>query len=956
VSYTPKTASSNGYTYQYVENDPSNTRIYELDNGLKVYLSVYKNEPRIQTNIAVKAGGKNDPNHATGLAHYLEHIMFKGTSAFGTQDWEKESVLLDSIENMFEYYRTLKDAEERKKYYQQIDKVSNEAAQLAIANEYDKMLSMIGAKGTNAYTSVEQTVYINDIPANEIERWLEIEANRFSEIVARLFHTELEAVYEEKNRALDSDGRKTYETLFSNLFPTHTYGTQSVLGTIEHLKNPSIKEIKKYFGQYYVPNNMAICLSGDLDPDKTIKLIDKYFGGMKKGDVPGFDPPVEDSIKAPIVKEVLGPDADQVTLGFRFPGNSDESSFTLELLDMMLSNSQAGLMDLNLKQKQKVLFPYSYTRRMNDYSVHVLSARPREGQSMEEVRDLLLEQIELIKKGEFDDWLLDAVITDLELNEMRYLESNRMRAGQLVSAFIQEKEWSDYLNRINKLKKITKQEVIDFAKANYNDNYVQVNKKSGEDPNKQQIDKPSITQVDVNREAQSEFLLNITKQDVPRLSPVFLDYQKDLEQAELVKGVNIIHKKNEENGLFELYYKLDIGSDNNPKLKLAVEYLEYLGTETLSAEELKKEMYKLGCSFRVYAGSSTVYVTLEGLASNMEAAMVLFEDLLNNPKADDEALQKMIEGIIKKRADAKKNKFSILYSGLMSYAQYGSQSSFTNVLNNDQLKELKASELIDVIKGFTKYEHKVLYYGPSSMSELQAALKANHKVPETLTPQPERVKFPQLDNKESKVYWANYDMVQAEIMFVSKGQTYNKELTPASRMFNEYFGGGMGSIVFQEMREARALAYSVWSRYREAPESERSNYLTAYIGTQADKLPEAMKGMLELLNDIPKSEKAFQTAKDALLSQLESERITKADIIFNYEGAKRKELEYDIRKDVYAKAKDMTFEDVSKFHQDHVKDRTYTIVVVGSKDKLDFNTLKKYGEVQELSLEELFGY
>lgn len=210
-----KTATDkNGYTYEYVTNDPSDTRVYTLKNGLKVYLSVYKEEPRIETYIPVKAGGKFDPANSTGLAHYLEHMMFKGTSTFGSKDWAKEKEYLDKIEQMFEHYRTLTDPKEREKYYAEIDKISKEASKLAIANEYDKMCSFLGYTGTNAYTTEDRTVYVNNIPSNQIENFLAIESNRFGIIVNRLFHTELETVYEEKNRSLDNDYWKSFEAMY----------------------------------------------------------------------------------------------------------------------------------------------------------------------------------------------------------------------------------------------------------------------------------------------------------------------------------------------------------------------------------------------------------------------------------------------------------------------------------------------------------------------------------------------------------------------------------------------------------------------------------------------------------------------------------------------------------------------------------------------------------------------
>ncbi len=266
-------ASCSQYRYETVANDPLGTKIYTLDNGLKVYMSVNKETPRIQTYIAVKVGGKNDPSETTGLAHYFEHLMFKGTEQFGTSDYAAEKPMLDEIESLFEVYRKTSDETERNSIYRRIDSISYEASKLAIPNEYDKLMSLIGAGGTNAFTSQDMTVYVEDIPSNQIENWARIEADRFKHPVIRGFHTELETIYEEKNMSLTQDSRKIWEALDAALFPNHPYGTQTVLGTQEHLKNPSITNVKNYHRTWYVPNNMAICLSGDFDPDKMVEVI-----------------------------------------------------------------------------------------------------------------------------------------------------------------------------------------------------------------------------------------------------------------------------------------------------------------------------------------------------------------------------------------------------------------------------------------------------------------------------------------------------------------------------------------------------------------------------------------------------------------------------------------------------------------------------------------------------------
>ncbi|KXX70125.1 pitrilysin family protein [Flammeovirga sp. SJP92] len=946
------------FPYKTVKNDPLKTRIYTLDNGLKVYLSEYKDAPRIQTYIAVKAGGKNDPATSTGLAHYLEHIMFKGTSHFGTKDWAQESVYLDSIENMFEHYKTLDDPAERTAYYAKIDQVSNDASKFSIANEYDRMIGMIGAKGTNAYTTEDRTVYVNDIPANELNRWLEIESDRFREIVPRLFHTELEAVYEEKNRALDSDQRKVFEAMFTAMFPNHPYGTQTVIGTIDHLKNPSITEIKKYFNKYYRPNNVAICLSGDLDPDKTIELIDKYFGSWEANDIPEFTYKEEAPITSPIKKEVFGPQAGMVFMGYRMPGLKTNSRDLLkeQLCDMILANSSAGLIDLDLNQQQKVSTASSFVYPFNDYTVHTLYAIPRDGQTLEEAQALLLEEIEKLKAGDFEDWLIDAIVNDFKKSEIKKLESNGARADAFVQAFSRNIPWEKYIDDIEEMQTITKEEIVAFANENYKDNYVVVYKRTGEDPNKQQVEKPSITKVELNRGDKSEFFKKIEGQNVEALNPLFLDYSKDIQEAKMNSDITVRYKENVENDLFELYYIINVGKDTDPTLSTAIQYLEYLGTDKLTSAQIKQEFYKLGAGFSVNTSSDQVYVSLNGLTENMVPAMKLFEDLLNNAKADEGVLMNMVAIEKKNREDTKKNKGAILFTGLMNYGLYGNNNPVTNALSNKELELIKPQDLISRIHQLTKMEHRVLYYGPESLDKVVSTLNAEHKVPSTLQPVPTAKEFYIKDVEQPKVFWSHYDMVQAEVIFLAKGQKYDPKRIAAATLFNEYFGGSMNAIVFQEMREAQGLAYSVFSKYGVASEKGKSDYTLAYIGTQSDKLTEAMAGMKNLLENPPKNDQSFDAAKKAILSKLESERITKSGVLFNYETALKKGNDHDIRKDVYEAIKTMTIDDVMKFHSDFIKGKDYNVCVVGDRSKLNMETLAKYGQVQELSLNDLFGF
>ena len=944
------------YKYDTVAGDPLKARIYTLDNGLKLYLTVYKDAPRIQTAIAVRTGSKNDPSDNTGLSHYLEHVMFKGTDEFGTKDYPKEKQLLDQIESKFEQYRRIADTVLRKKVYHQIDSLSGEAAKFAIANEYDKLLSVIGAKGTNAFTSFEETVYVNDIPSNKVNQWLEVEKERFQDPVFRLFHTELETVYEEKNRSLDNDDDKVFEELFAGLFLKNTYGTQTTIGTVEHLKNPSLTSLKNYFAARYVPNNMAIVLSGDFDPDEMIKMVDATFGQLVSKPVVPYIPAAEAPITQPVVKEVVGPDAQSVTIGYRLGGAATKDADLVTICNKVLSNSKAGLMDLNLNQAQKVLETDAFSYVLKDYSVNIFSGKAKEGQSLEEVKNLIMSQIELVKKGEFPDWLIPAIINDLKLSEIRRYESNNGRAMEMVNEFIQEFPHADLVNKIARLSKITKADIVDFASKNYGDNYVVVYKRTGKANEAKKVVKPQITGVTMNRDDESAFLKKIMAEPSKVIEPVFIDYTNDIKKLTFKSTVPVLYKENTENKTFSLYYFFEIGTKTNPALGIALDYLKYLGTSKYSPKQIQEELYKMGCSFNVNSSEDEVWISLNGLSETMASAMNFFEQLLADAQPNVAALENLVADIKKQRADNKLSKQNILWQAMYNYGVYGPKSPFTNILSAQELDALKATDLVGQIRELTGYQHKILYYGPESTAVLTQVLNKEHRLPANLKPVPAAKKFEQVGAMVSKVYTVDYNMKQAEVIMLSKSEKYNKEIIPVVRLFNEYFGGSMNSIVFQEIRESKGLAYSAYAGYRTPVQPDQSFYLFSYIGTQADKLPEAMKAMTGLFNSMPESEKALNSSREAIINKIRTERITKAQVLFNYINAQKFGLTYDIRKDVFNKVPKMTFADLKTFQEKYIRDKNFNILVLGKKGEIDLKTLSTYGKVESLDLQTVFGY
>lgn len=945
------------YRYITVSGDPLGVRVYTLQNGLTVMMSVNTTEPRIQTLIAIRAGSKNDPASHTGLAHYLEHMLFKGTDRYGTMDWSTESKYIAEIEGLYEKFNQSTDPAVRSAIYHAIDSVSGVAARYAIPNEYDKLLGAIGARGTNAFTSMEETVYESDIPANQLEKWLAIEAERFRFPVFRLFHTELEAVYEEKNISLDNDNSKVYEALLGGLFRNHSYGTQTTLGTVEHLKNPSLYEIRKYFNAHYVPNNMAIILAGDFDPDRAIAFIDRNFGSFKPSPaLPTFTYAPEVARTAPEQIDVVGSDAESVRLAYRLPGAGTREALLLELTDLLLAYKGSGLIDINLNQGQKVLEAGSSPWILKDYSMHFFSGTPNDGQSLEEVRSLLIGEIEKIKRGEFDEACMRAVIRNLHVDRIEQYENNGGRAYAMLDAFAQGLPWEEIAGRIDAMSKLTRSDVIEFANRYYRDDYVVVYKRKGEDSNVVKVEKPPITPVPVNRDAVSDFVKTMNATPSQPISPAFIDYDRDIQRSNLTNGTQVLYLANKENDLFTLYYVFDMGRKNDLTLPIAVKYLKLVGTATMTPEEVARAFFELGAQYNVSVGDDRIYVSLTGLRMSFVPAVKLFEDLLANAVPNQTTLDELVEQELKHREDAKLDKNTILWSGLYNYARYGAVNPFTWRQSVKDLKELKARDLVDRIRGLSDYRHTVLYYGPSQMPDVVILLEQNHRMARSPKAYPTARKFEPVPS-EKQVLFVNYDgMVQAEIIWMNRQGTYDKALVPDASMFNQYYGADMSSVIFQELRESKALAYGTFAAYDMPDRREDPFYILAYIGTQADKVPEAVPAMFEVLQNMPLNERSFQQAREGLRNRLQTERITRTSILFNYLDAQRMGHDHDIRRDTYEALDSMTIGQLKRFHDSRFNDRTYTLAVLGDRTRVDLKELARYGRVVELSLTDVFGY
>lgn len=952
-----KSSVSGGYTYKYVTNDPTKSRFYTLKNGLTVVLSQNTQNPVIEFRLAVRAGSNTDPKTATGLAHYLEHLLFKGTDKFGTLDYAKEKPLLDEIESLYEQYRGTVDPVKRKEIYAKIDKISNEASNYAIANEYDRMMKSIGGKTTNAHTLYEETDFNEDFPSNAIDPFLALQAERFRNPVFRLFHTELEAVYEEKNSLLDDDYSKVGEKVLAALFPTHNYGQQTVIGTIAHLKNPSLIAIRDYYNKYYVPNNMIIAFAGDFNPDEMIRKVDRAFAHMKAKPIQLYQPAPEKPLTEVQKIDVYGPGAENISISYRGYAQNTRESLFLKLIASMLSNGKTGLLDINLNQQQKVQTSGSNYQQMKDYGVFSLNAGPKQGQSLEETQRLLLEQIEQLKRGNFDANLIPAIVANDKLNSLYEFGDNGMRVNKIVTEFILNRglNWDKTLNTPEAMGKITKGQIVEFANRFFKDNYVVTYKHLGEDKETIKVEKPIITPIHTNPSAVSAFAKKLYAMPLKPIAPRFLDYKKDLNVAK-VGIADVVTVQNVENSLFSLSYKFDIGKWNLKLLPYAAQYLNFLSTDKYSSEEIKRQFYQIACDYSFSVENETASIFISGLQENFDKAVNLVEYILANCKANEQALAELKNDVVKERENNKLSKENI-FRGISIYAQYGPNNPFDDDLSNEEIQKISSAELLSILHNFNQYRHTITYYGPKPLAGFTTDIGKLHHLPNQFTADPPAKKFTYTIADKAQVYFAPYDMLQAEVCWVhNNGGPYDPTQAAKINLFNSYFGQGMSSVVFQTIRGSKALAYSTGALYSSPKKKAKSYTMFAFLTCQADKMGDAINSMNELLNNLPEEGHTFELAKANALNEIATNRISKEGIIQAYLKDMQLGINYDSRIDEYAGLKDLTFSAIKAFHEQKVANKPYYYCIVASEKNVKMEEMQKAGPVITLSLKQIFGY
>ena len=931
-----------------------NIEKYKLENGLTVYLNVDDNSPEVFGMVVTKAGSKNDPADATGMAHYQEHMLFKGTTKFGTTNWEKEKVHIDEIFELYDKLGKTTDEEERKAIQKQINEESVKANEFAIPNEFSNVLNSMGSKNINAGTGPDQTVFYNSFPPNQIEKWLELNAHRMKEPVFRGFQSELEVVYEEKNMYSDQFMSNLLEEFQKSFFKNHPYGQQTTIGTIDDLKNPSLTKMYEFFKSYYVANNMALILSGNFDSETVKPLIEKTFGSLEKGIVPETkiwdEKPFNNRefIEAKLSPIKLG------LLGFRTVTNGHPDKIALDIAQNILSNyNQSGLLD-NLSIDNKLMYAGVIPLPYNDHGATIVFFVPKIiGQKLISAEELVLEQLQNLKDGEFDDWKVDAAKKDLYVEFQQSIESPQRKAYLISDAFIRNEDLDEIFSYPEKIKAITKQDVIDVANKYFGSNFLAFHSKMGfAKPEK--IEKPDYEPVISDTDAKSEFAQYLESLHSISVKPNYVDFEKDITTKDIKENVHLYYVNNPVNDIFSLEIKFGVGKIEIPLLDYAGDIMNYAGTKTRSVSELKQEFSKIGCSYYIYSNDNYTTISIEGIEESLQEALVLINDLINNPALEENKLGNIMEN---SKADRKMEKSEAdgVADALFEYVKHGNNSDYIDRLTLKEIKKLTTVQLLDAFDQATNFETEIHYVGQKdaeSVAEtINKTLIFGEKLIKSKSPQDKEIN----QYKENIIYLVNKKKaLQSKIYFFANQDNYKPENQAYIDAFKMYFSGGFSGLVLQEIREYRSLAYSAGASIRTPQNINGQSYFAGYIGTQADKTLIALETFMGLVREMPEKSDRMPMIKDYLVQSSIIDKPNYRDLSSSVLSWKRKGFNDDpakVKSDIYQK---LNFSDIVNYNNNNLKNKAIVIAIVGDKKRIDLEELKKYGKIIEIKEKELF--
>lgn len=930
---------------------------YRLENGLTVWLNEDHSQPKVFGAVVVKAGAKDCPD--TGIAHYFEHMMFKGTDRIGTLDYESEKVLLDSIAMKYDELAMTEDTVARARLQKEINELSIRSSEYVIPNEFNRLINRFGGSGLNAATSYDATIYFNTFSPQYMVQWAEINSERLINPVFRLFQSELETVYEEKNMYGDFIGGQVMDTLMARYFGPHPYA-YPIIGSTKNLKNPRLTEMHKFFEDYYVASNMALILSGDFDAQQVMPILEKAFSRIRSGNAPKQEkvmlPPFNGretmKVKFPI------PFIKAMGLGFRGVSANHEDQVALNIAVNLLNNANGtGYLD-KLMVEHKLMGALAINESMNEAGILAVAIMPKLLiQSYSSAEKMVWDEINRVKNGDFSDEMFNSLKLEQKRQYASSLENIDSRATVMMNLFSQGKSWNDYLNEVARIESITKEDVVRVAQKYFSNNYLCVTKSTGKYP-KDNLPKPAFSPVvPRNADASSSYAKQLEKIPEQQVAPRIIDFEKDVKTSKLTPLVTLYTTPNPLNDIFTLNISYGIGALEQPELMQLTNYLQLLGTESLSFEQFRSRLQSIGSTLAFDVTPDAFVMKVTGFDNHIDETMELVGDFIRHAKADDKKLRQIVD-------DAKVSEKAFFKSGdnvasaLLEQVKYGDQSRYLRKLSLSQIKKLKGKDMLAIYDKVRSVQCDLHYCGTLPVEKVIGTIRQHLPLERTTVASnsPYYRELKQYDRPT--VFFIDMpDMAQSIVYGYVKGDPVDdKASRHASRLFSVYFGGDMSSLMFQEIREFRSFAYRTSGRYQLPNHAHKgtAGSFTAMLSTQSDKTLDALGVLDSLIREMPLKPERMEAVKQTLVNRINNDYPPFRNLSEKVASARMEGFDRDPAEEFLRDIATMDMQDISRFYREQISGRPVVYVIAGNRKHIDMKKLAKYGTIIKVKKKDIY--
>ena len=930
---------------------------YKLENGLTVMLWEDHDQPDVTGYVVVRAGAVDEPAEYTGLAHYLEHMLFKGTQKIGALDWEAEKPIYDSIIALYDQYCETTDPEQREKLATQINECSMREAKVSSTEDFFNLLDIIGAEGVNAFTSFDVTAYHNSFPEAEMYRWLTIFSDRLIDPVFRTFQAELENVFEEYNMYANNPSSQASKQLMQDIYKGSPY-ERDVIGHPEHLKNPRLSKLIEFYNTWYVPNNMALILVGDFDAEAAKPMIAETFSRLQPKELPA----------RPSYPEVQLTGSKHYNLGYSpqiawvYPGvkANDPDQEVLEFVCNLLSNGQTGLLDKvtidgEVQYAGVGLDARRNTGRIIVQAVPYYDANQQMFESDKATEKIVMKEIDKIKAGDISDEMIASLKRMYAQSYKVANESSASKMNWLLSAFMYNMPLEQVLNANDHIQALTKEEIVRVAKKYFNQDHMTISFDEATKTNKAKtLPKPNIKPLEPVKDAKTAYAEAFKKLPKGQLKQTFNNFN-DVQVSSLGENITLHYTPNTKNDVFSLTLRYGVGEHEMPLLPYAAALMNnagIMGNPATEGKDFAQQMAELGGDVSYGCNDSYFYISISGEDGNMNKIMNLVNRQLLMPYLEKKQLD-AIKGSEFFTRLSRQKRTAVQKSALMQYALYGDKSAYLDEVPFADIWGMGLPQVQSLLSSARTYALNVFYCGTLTPEQLVAELPLTEGMRPSNSP---FIQEKKTYEKPTVFFLPNSDVQQADLYFYINGQPYDIASDVYSDAFNQYFSGGFSGIVLNEIRTKRSMAYTAYGVNQTPSLTGKNTYFIGYVGTQSDKVVDAINVYMDLLTTMPADTTRIEAIRAALKQAAQTAKPSMRGKASTFEAWKRLGYNDDPAKVNAEKIDNLTYEQIEAFYKENIQGKPITIILMGDPKKIDLKAIQtKMGcKVTKLSPARLF--